>query len=158
MDVIFNWNLGNMIYNDLITLRLCVFSFTEIRSFQIGWGPFLQGRSLVMTDDDDSLGRHSELRISHAWLIMMKWRSKKLPNDNADGCHLASHHMSHRCGALESGQRSLQPDLAAPAICSSQSKSYARDFFIHINFDKSAFCPESDVYHIQSRLLVYEHS
>jgi hypothetical protein len=29
MDVIFDWNLGNMIYNDLITLRLCGFSFVE---------------------------------------------------------------------------------------------------------------------------------
>ena len=32
MDVIFDWNLGNMIYNGLITLRLCGFPFTEIRS------------------------------------------------------------------------------------------------------------------------------
>ena len=34
MDVIFDWNLGNMIYNGLITLRLCGFPFAEIRSFQ----------------------------------------------------------------------------------------------------------------------------
>ena len=30
MDVIFYWNLGNMIYNGLITLRLCGFPFAEI--------------------------------------------------------------------------------------------------------------------------------
>ena len=30
MDVIFDWNLGNMIYIGLITLRLCGFPFTEI--------------------------------------------------------------------------------------------------------------------------------
>jgi len=30
MDVIFDWNLGNMIYNGLITLRLYGFPFMEI--------------------------------------------------------------------------------------------------------------------------------
>ena len=30
MDVIFDWNLGNMIYIGLITLRLCGFPFAEI--------------------------------------------------------------------------------------------------------------------------------
>ena len=30
MDVIFDWNLGNMIYNDRITLRHCGFPFVEI--------------------------------------------------------------------------------------------------------------------------------
>ena len=30
MDVIFDWNLGNMIYHGLITLQLCGFPFTEI--------------------------------------------------------------------------------------------------------------------------------
>ena len=30
MDVIFDWNLGNVIYNDLITLRRCGFPFVEI--------------------------------------------------------------------------------------------------------------------------------
>ena len=30
MDAIFDWNLGNMIYNGLITLRLCGFPFAEI--------------------------------------------------------------------------------------------------------------------------------
>ena len=34
MDVIFDWNLSNMIYNGLITFRLCGFPFAEIRSFQ----------------------------------------------------------------------------------------------------------------------------
>ena len=33
MNVIFDWNLGNMIYHGLITLRLCGFPFAEIRSF-----------------------------------------------------------------------------------------------------------------------------
>ena len=31
MDVIFDWNMGNMIYNGLITLRCCGFPFAEIR-------------------------------------------------------------------------------------------------------------------------------
>ena len=30
MDVIFDWDLGNMIYNGLIALRLCGFPFVEI--------------------------------------------------------------------------------------------------------------------------------
>ena len=30
MDVIFDWNLDNMIYNGLITLRRCGFPFVEI--------------------------------------------------------------------------------------------------------------------------------
>ena len=30
MDVIFDWNLGNMIYHGLITLRLCGFPIVEI--------------------------------------------------------------------------------------------------------------------------------
>ena len=30
MDVIFDWNLGNMIYHGLITLQLCGFPFAEI--------------------------------------------------------------------------------------------------------------------------------
>ena len=33
MDVVFDWNLGNMIYNGHNTLRLCGFPFAEIRSF-----------------------------------------------------------------------------------------------------------------------------
>ena len=37
MDVIFDWNLGNMIYNGLITLRLCGFPFAEIRSLHRLW-------------------------------------------------------------------------------------------------------------------------
>ena len=35
MDVVFDWNLGNMIYNGHNTLRLCGFSFAEIRSFHL---------------------------------------------------------------------------------------------------------------------------
>jgi hypothetical protein len=36
MDVIFDYNLGNMIYNDLITLRLCGFSFMENKVVSVG--------------------------------------------------------------------------------------------------------------------------
>ena len=36
MDVIFDWNLGNMIYNGLITLRRCGFPFAEIRVASLG--------------------------------------------------------------------------------------------------------------------------
>ena len=35
MDVVFDWNLGNMIYNGHNTLRLCGFPFAEIRLFQL---------------------------------------------------------------------------------------------------------------------------
>ena len=35
MDVIFDWELGNMIYNGLITHRLYGFPFAEIRSFHV---------------------------------------------------------------------------------------------------------------------------
>ena len=45
MDVIFDWNLGNMIYNGLITLRLCGFPFAEIRSFH---GPLLRPAQLCL--------------------------------------------------------------------------------------------------------------
>ena len=38
MDVIFDWNLDNMIYNGLITLRLYGFPFAEVRSFHPGRG------------------------------------------------------------------------------------------------------------------------
>ena len=41
MDVIFDWDLGNMIYNGLFTLRRCGFSFVEIRSFQLVSEPYL---------------------------------------------------------------------------------------------------------------------
>ena len=41
MDVVFDWNLGNMIFNGHNTLRLYGFPFVEIRSFQQGW-PFPQ--------------------------------------------------------------------------------------------------------------------
>ena len=39
MDEIFDWNLGNMIYNGLITLRLCGFSIVEIRVVSPKTGP-----------------------------------------------------------------------------------------------------------------------
>ena len=35
MDVIFDWNLGNMIYNGPITLRLYGFPFAEIGLFHL---------------------------------------------------------------------------------------------------------------------------
>ena len=38
MDVIFDWNLGNMIYNGLITLRLCGFPFAEIGVVSVSTG------------------------------------------------------------------------------------------------------------------------
>ena len=37
MDVIFDWNLGNMIYNDLITLRCYGFPFAEIGVVSLGF-------------------------------------------------------------------------------------------------------------------------
>ena len=56
MDVIFDWNLGKMIYNGLITLRLCGFSFTEIRSLQFGIRAILDPRTKP-SEMDDRIGR-----------------------------------------------------------------------------------------------------
>ena len=39
MDVVFDWNLGNMIYNGHNTLWLCGFPLTKIRSFHQGLAP-----------------------------------------------------------------------------------------------------------------------
>ena len=36
MDVIFDWNLGNMIYHGLITLQLCGFPIVEIEIVSVG--------------------------------------------------------------------------------------------------------------------------
>jgi hypothetical protein len=41
MDVVFDWNLGNMIYNGHITLRLYGFPFAEIGSLQLVLEPYL---------------------------------------------------------------------------------------------------------------------
>ena len=41
MDVVFDWNLGNMIYYGHNTLRLYGFPFAEIRSFQLVSEPYL---------------------------------------------------------------------------------------------------------------------
>ena len=41
MDVVFDWNLGNMIYSGHNTLRLCGFPFAEIRSLQLVSEPYL---------------------------------------------------------------------------------------------------------------------
>ena len=44
MDVILDWNLGNMTYNGLITLRLCGFSFVEIGVVLVGIRAILDHR------------------------------------------------------------------------------------------------------------------
>ena len=43
MDVIFDWNLGNMIYNGLITLRHCGFPFMEIEVASAAAAMLLRG-------------------------------------------------------------------------------------------------------------------
>ena len=44
MDVIFDWNLGNMIYNGHTTLRLCGFLFVEIGVVAVGIRAILDPR------------------------------------------------------------------------------------------------------------------
>ena len=56
MDVIFDWNLGNMIYNGLITLRLCGFPFVEIRVVSVGIRAILDTRTKPL-EMDDRIGR-----------------------------------------------------------------------------------------------------
>ena len=51
MDVIFDWNLGNMIYNSLITLRLCGFPFAEIRVVLVGIRAILDHRTKPLEMD-----------------------------------------------------------------------------------------------------------
>ena len=52
MDVIFDWNLGNMIYNGLITLRRCGFSFVEIGVASVGIRAILDHRTKPLGMDD----------------------------------------------------------------------------------------------------------
>jgi hypothetical protein len=52
MDVIFDWNLGNMIYNGLITLQHCGFSFMEIRVVSVGIRAILDLRTKPSEMDD----------------------------------------------------------------------------------------------------------
>ena len=52
MDVIFDWNLGNMIYNDLITLRRCGFPFAEIGVISVGIRAILDHRTKPSEMDD----------------------------------------------------------------------------------------------------------
>ena len=47
MDVVFDWNLGNMIYNGHNTLRLCGFPFAEIRSLPLVSEPRAHVLSLI---------------------------------------------------------------------------------------------------------------
>ena len=52
MDVIFNWNLGNMIYHDLITLKLSGFPFVEIGVVSVGIRAILDHRMKPLEMDD----------------------------------------------------------------------------------------------------------
>ena len=56
MDVVFDWKLGNMIYNGLITLRLCGFPFAEIRVVLVGIRDILDHRTKPL-EMDDRIGR-----------------------------------------------------------------------------------------------------
>ena len=52
MDVIFDWNLGNMIYHGLITLQLCGFPFAEIGVVSVGIRAILDPRTKPSEMDD----------------------------------------------------------------------------------------------------------
>ena len=56
MDVIFDWNLGNMIYNGLITLRRCGLPFAEVRVASVGIRDILDHRMKPL-EMDDRIGR-----------------------------------------------------------------------------------------------------
>ena len=56
MDVIFDWDLGNMIYNDLITLRLCGFPITEIEVVSVVIRAILDHRTKP-SEMNDRIGR-----------------------------------------------------------------------------------------------------
>ena len=60
MDVIFDWNLGNMIYNGLITLRHCGFPFVEIGVALVGIRAILNHRTKPF-EMDDRIGREQPL-------------------------------------------------------------------------------------------------
>jgi hypothetical protein len=52
MDVVFDWNLGNMIYNGRITLRLYGFPFVEIGVVSVGIRAILDHRMKPLKIDD----------------------------------------------------------------------------------------------------------
>ena len=56
MDVIFDWDLGNMIYNGLITLRCCGFPFVEIGFVSVGIRAILDHRTKPL-EMDERIGR-----------------------------------------------------------------------------------------------------
>ena len=65
MDVIFDWNLGNMIYNGLITLRLCGFPFVKI------------GVASSM------MRIATRLRIQEMWIAVAWWRPSRAREEEA---------------------------------------------------------------------------
>ena len=56
MDVIFDWDLGNMICNGLITLRRCGFPFTEIGVVSVDIRAIFDLRTKPL-EMDDRIGR-----------------------------------------------------------------------------------------------------
>ena len=56
MDVVFDWNMGNMIYNGHNTLRLCGFPFAEIGVVLVGIRAILDLR-MKPSEMDDRIGR-----------------------------------------------------------------------------------------------------
>ena len=55
MDVIFDWNLGNMIYHGLITLQLCGFPFAEIGVVSVSASlPAIEGQTAQSLGSDDA--------------------------------------------------------------------------------------------------------
>ena len=52
MDVIIDWDLGNMIYYGLITLRLCGFPIAEIGVVSVGIRAILDHRTKPLEIDD----------------------------------------------------------------------------------------------------------
>ena len=55
-SLIYDWNVGNMIYNGLITLRRCGFPFAEIEVVSVGIRAILDLRTKPL-EMDDRIGR-----------------------------------------------------------------------------------------------------
>ena len=98
MDVIIDWNLGNMIYHGLITLWLCGFPIVEIGVVSVGIRAILDLRTKP-SEMDDRIGRGQpffRLYTDPAFTFMqglsIYWPANTCSLKHADGneCRLAA--------------------------------------------------------------------
>ena len=97
MDVIFDWNLGNMIYNGLITLRLCGFPFMENQVASVGIRAILDPRTKP-SEMDDRIGRERSfgyiptlhLLLCKAYLFIDLLTPGSLKHVDGNECRMAA--------------------------------------------------------------------